>query len=313
VKRLVTVLLAVLTSLFAIPTLVRLYGDRGHLPLTLIIVALPFTVPPLVVLLVVQLVLRHRRMAALTAVPLLLNAIWFVPLFVGAAPGKGQPLTVMTANLRYGGGDPFRIVSLVRSQRVDVLATEELTQSAVQNLRGAGLNVELPYFTGTPDPKDGPDGSGLFSRYPISPQSEWRLRFSAPGAVVRAPGGDVLVRVVHATSPVTPETGIYRSDYNAIVRDAHALPTTMPTVVLGDFNATLDNSLLRSLMGSRFRDAGEKAGSGLVRTWGRDPGSMPLLDLDHVFVDSRVGVRFTAVFDVPNSDHDAVVARLVVR
>ncbi|MCW2670235.1 MAG: endonuclease/exonuclease/phosphatase family protein [Frankiales bacterium] len=312
-KRLVTVLLAVLTALLAIPTLVRLYGDRGHVPLTLIVVALPFTVPPLVLILVAQLVLRRLRTAALTAVLLVLNAIWFVPLYVGDAAGKGQPLTVMTANLRYGGGDPFRIVSLVRSQHVDVLATEELTQSAVNNLQGAGLKAELPYFTGTPDPKDGPDGSGLYSRYPISPQSEWRLRFSAPGAVVQAPGGDVLVRVVHATSPVTGEKGVYRSDYNEILRDARALPTATPTIVLGDFNATLDNSLLRSLMGSRFRDAAEKAGSGLVRTWGRDPGTRPLLDLDHVFVDSLIGVRSTAVFAVPRSDHHAVVARLVVR
>jgi len=98
-----------------------------------------------------------------------------------------------------------------------------------------------------------------------------------------------------------------------LLRDVRALPTTLPTVVLGDFNATLDTSLLRSLRGSRFRDAGEKAGSGLVRTWGRNPGSPLLLDLDHVFVDGRIGVRSTVVVDVPRSDHDAVVARLVVR
>ena len=313
VRRSVTVLLGGLTVALGIPTLVRLVGDRGHVPLTLLVVTLPFMVPPLVVVLVAQLVLHRRRIAALTAVLLLLDAVWYLPLFVGQSAGKGQPLTVMTANLRYGDADPFRIVHLVQSQHVDVLATEELTQAAADNLRGAGLTAQLPYFTGVPDPKSGPDGTGLWSRYPITPQQDWTLRFSAPGAIVRAPGGDVLVRALHAIPPIVQEKGVYRRDYDNILRDVRALPRTDPTVVLGDFNATLDNSLLRSLMDGRFRDAGEKAGSGFVRTWGRDPGTTSLLGLDHVFVDSRIGVRSTAVFDLPRSDHDALVARLIVR
>jgi endonuclease/exonuclease/phosphatase family metal-dependent hydrolase len=152
----------------------------------------------------------------------------------------------------------------------------------------------------------------LWSRYPLDAQPEWGLRFSSPGAVVHAPGGDMEVRVVHAAPPVAVEPGTYRSDYQRILRQVRRLPRTHPTIVMGDFNATLDNSLLRSLMGGRFRDAGEKAGSGFVRTWGRDPGSTALLDLDHVFVDSRFGVRSTAVFDLPRSDHDALLARLVL-
>ncbi|MFN2538079.1 MAG: endonuclease/exonuclease/phosphatase family protein [Mycobacteriales bacterium] len=311
-RRAVTVLLAVLTVLLGVPTLVRLYGDRGHVPLTLLVVTLPFMVPLLLVLLVAQLLLHHRRIAALTAVLLVLDVVWYGPLFVAAGPGSGPALTVMTANLRYGGADPFRIVRLVQSQHVDVLATQELTQSAADDLRGAGLRTELPYFTGTPDPKSGPDGTGLWSRYPLTAQQEWSLRFSAPGAVVHTPGGDVLFRAVHAAPPVADERGVYRSDYDGILRDTRALPRSLPTVVLGDFNATLDNSLLRSLMDGRFRDAGEKAGSGFLRTWGWAPGSLSLLDLDHVFVDSRFGVRSTAVYNLPRSDHDALVARLVL-
>lgn len=308
----VTVLLAGLTVGFGVPTLVRLYGDRGHVPLTLLVVTLPFTVPFLVILLVVQLVLRRRRIAALTAVLLLLDLVWYVPLFVGAGAGQGQQLTVMTANLRYGEADPFRVVQLAKAQHVDVLAAVELTQAAADDLRGAGLMTELPYFTGTPDPKHGPDGAGLWSRYPLTKQPDWPLRFNAPGAVVQVPGGAVLFRVVHAAPPVADERGVYRRDYDGILREVRALPATRPTVVLGDFNATLDNSLLRSLRGGRFRDAGEKAGSGLVRTWGSAPGSRSLLDLDHVFVDGRIGVRSTDVHDLPGSDHDAVLARLVI-
>jgi endonuclease/exonuclease/phosphatase (EEP) superfamily protein YafD len=310
IHRPVTALLAVLTALASGPTLVRLFGDGEHIPLVLLVTVLPYAFIPLVVLAAVQLLLGRRRIAAVTAAVVLLDLVWFVPLFVADSPGKGAPLTVMTSNLRYGEADPFALVKLVKENKVDVLATEELTERAVTDLRGAGLEQELPYFTG--EPVNGPDGCGLWSRYPISPQSEWKLRFRAPGAVVKAPSGEVLVRVVHAFPPVGDEKGVYQRDADAVLRDVAALPTTRPTVVLGDFNATLDNSFLRTLMGDRFRDAGEKAGAGLVRTWGVHPGSTTLLDLDHVFVDHRIGVRSTAVLDVPRSDHDALLARLVI-
>jgi endonuclease/exonuclease/phosphatase (EEP) superfamily protein YafD len=310
IRRPVTVLLAVLTALASVPTLVRLLGDGQRIPLVLLVTVLPYAFVPLVVLLAVQFALGRRRIAAVTAAVVLLDLVWFVPLFVSDDAGKGTPLTVMTSNLRYGEADPFALVKLVKEHHVDVLATEELTEAAVNDLRGAGLAEELPYFTG--ETGRGPDGCGLWSRYPISAESSWTLRFRAPGAVVKAPSGDVLVRVVHAYPPVGDEKGVYARDTEDVLRNVAALPTTRPTIVLGDFNATLDNSFLRDLMGDRFRDAGEKAGAGLVRTWGVHPGSTRLLDLDHVFVDARIGVRSTSVLEVPRSDHDALLARLVV-
>lgn len=310
-RRAVTVVLAAASVLLSVPALVRLVGDHGHRPWVLLAVMTPFTVPPLVAVLLVLAAMRRWRWVALPVVPLVLTAVWYVPLFVGSSPGSGPALTVMTANLRYGGADPFRVVDLVKRDRVDLLATEELTVKARNDLRGAGLETELPYFTGTPDPKDGPDGSGLWSRYPLTRQPDWPLRFDNPGAVVRAPSGDLLVRVVHLAPPVADEKGVYRRDYEGLLRSVRALPRGMPAIVLGDFNATLDNSLPRTMADGRFRDAGEVAGSGLVPTWGRVPGSRKLLGLDHVFVDGRFGVRSTTVVELPNSDHGGLVARLV--
>lgn len=312
-RRAANVVLAVLTVLTGFPTLVRLVGDHEVMPFVLVTCTVPYLVIPLVLLLVAHAVLRHKALSAGTAVLLVLNAWWFVPLYVADAPGKGTALTVMTANLRYGEGDPFTIVRLVQSEHVDLLATQELTTAEVDNLRGAGLLNDLPYFTGTPDPKDGPDGSGLWSRYPITAQKEWPTRFSSPGAVVHAPSGDLLVRVAHAAPPVAVERGTYKRDVSVLKEQVAALPTSLPTILLGDFNATVDNSLIRDLEGSRFHDAGELAGSGWVRTWSQHPGSRPLLGLDHVLVDKRFGVRSTSVRDVPRSDHRALVARLVLR
>jgi len=311
-RRVVFLAVVVASALLSVPALVRLVGDSGHRPWVFVAVAVPFTFVPLVVLLAALLALRHPRWAALPAVPLVWIVLWDAPLFVGSSPGSGAALTVMTANLRFGAADPFHLVQVVKDSRIDVLATEELTATEVTNLRGAGLETELPYFTGSPDPKDGPDGTGIWSRYPLTPEASWPMRYAAPGAVVHLPSGTVLVRAVHLAPPVIGEKGVYRRDYEQLLRDVRALPTASPTVVLGDFNATLDNSVLRKAKGDRFSDAGEQAGSGLLRTWGTDPGSVKLLYLDHVLVDPRLGVRSTSVVDLPGSDHAGLIARLVV-
>jgi endonuclease/exonuclease/phosphatase (EEP) superfamily protein YafD len=310
-SRLLSPLLAVMTALAAVPTAVRLAGDHEHKPLVLLVVTLPYAFLALVVLLVVQAVLRRTRLAGVTGLLVALNLLWFVPLYVAADVPRGQALTAMTANLKFGEADAATVVRLVREHHVDVLATEELTPQAVAGLRAAGLERELPHSVLLDEP--GPDGSGLWSRYPVTPAEPWHLRFQAPGGTVHAPGRDVVVRVVHAYPPVGTGTGSFRADLAEIVKQAHALPKGTASVVLGDFNATLDTSFLRDLQGARFRDAAELAGSGWQRTWARQPGSLDVLDLDHVFVDkARAGVRSTTVADLPGSDHDAVLARIVV-
>ena len=83
-----------------------------------------------------------------------------------------------------------------------------------------------------------------------------------------------------------------------------------PRLLLGDFNATLDHPALRRLIGSGYRDAADTVGAGLRPTWPAD--AVPLVTLDHVLVDSRIGVRSVTVHAVPDTDHRAVVAVLAI-
>ena len=310
IRRPLTLLLLLATALLGLPTVVRLVGDHGHRPLVLVDVVVPLLALPLLVLLGVQLLLRRTRLAAATAVLVVLNACWLVPRYWGDPVRPGEPLTVLTLNMRYGEADPFAVVDLVRRHRVDVFAAEELTPAAVDLLRGAGLDQALPHQRLLPG--RGPDGSGLWSRYPLTDLPAWDTRFASPGALVTTPGHRVVVRVVHAFPPVGAEEGRYRRDYEQITADVRALDPATPLVLAGDFNASTDNSLLRDLLGSRLRDAAEVAGDGVQRTWAVHPGWVPLLHLDHVLVDRHLDVRGTRVLDVPGSDHDAVLARLVL-
>jgi endonuclease/exonuclease/phosphatase (EEP) superfamily protein YafD len=311
IRRPVTAVLGVLTFLLGAPTAFRLLGDHGVNAFVLAAAVVPLVLLPLAGLLVVQVLLRRRRLAALTAVLVVLNLVWLVPQYVPARVTTGSQLTVLQVNLRFGGADPFALVGMVQRHRVDVLAVQELTPEAVDALRGAGLDRELPFREVLPG--RGPDGAGLWSRHPLDSLPAWPTRYPAPGAVVKTPGRDVVVRVVHpAPATIAAGAGQYRADYATLRRAVERLDPQVATVLVGDFNATVDNSELRDLMAGRFRDAAELAGDGLQRTWSLRPGWPPLLHLDHVLVDPHFTVRATMVLDLPGSDHEAVIARLVL-
>lgn len=85
---------------------------------------------------------------------------------------------------------------------------------------------------------------------------------------------------------------------------------TLPVVVTGDFNSTLDNWSAR-----RIRHAGVRridafhVGTGLE--WGRTyHAARPLVRIDYVFVDPAFEVTSARVMDVAFSDHRPVVTQL---
>lgn len=303
--------LALLLLGAAVPTAVRLTGDHGVPALVGLVSVVPFAAVALAVLLGVVLALRHWLLAAVAAALVALNAAWLAPLWSGApAPEGAARLTVMTANLRLGSADPEALVRTVVREHVDVLAVQELTAEEVQRLRDAGLERVLPHQDLLPE--GGASGSGLWSRLPMSAQPAWDGTFRMPGATVTVAGRPVVVRVVHPY-PTLPASSLrFREDYALLSRQVASLDPHLPTVVLGDFNATRDHAVLRDLMGDRWRDAPEVVGDGLLRTWTPSRRLPALLQLDHVLVDAQVGVRAARVVDLPGSDHDGLVTDLVV-
>jgi len=216
---------------------------------------------------------------------------------------------VMTVNLRVGGADAATIVRLVRDNRIDLLAVQEYTPVARDNLRAAGLDALLPYRLDDAEPLA--VGSALFAWVPLQ-KGDFSV---APGGFVEATatlrlGGaaPIVVRSVHPCAPYTlAHQGCWRSGLD---REPRAATGGAPRLLLGDFNATLDHPALRRLIGSGYRDAADAVGAGLRPTWPAD--AVPLVTLDHVLVDSRIGVRSVTVHAVPDTDHRAVVAVLAI-
>ena len=131
---------------------------------------------------------------------------------------------------------------------------------------------------------------------------------------VRTSTGVVHLLAVHARPPVGDASG-WAAD-QVTLRSA-AVGLDGPTVLAGDFNATLDHRPIRELAGRGFDDAVVQARSRWEPTWpsagevsvlGLEVPS--LLQLDHVLVNRALHATDTMSVALTGTDHRAVVAVL---
>jgi len=230
----------------------------------------------------------------------------------GAADPAGPTLRVMTVNMLYGQADPDQIVRLVRDNAVDLLAVQEYTEAGQTALRAAGLEETLTDSVAYP--RNNAGGSAVYSRLPLADKGFRRLAggFTQAHARVRVPGAvEVYVESAHPCAPIgRVSDACWRADLAA---QPAATPGGPVTVLMGDFNSTLDHKAFRRVVAKGYHDAADVAGAGLSMSWPYDrPWYYPSMTLDHVLTDERVGVRKVVVHRVARSDHRAVFAELVL-
>lgn len=268
---------------------------------------LPYAAVAMLVVLIVSLLLRSWVAAAIAGVGLVV--------LVGPRAGRvtddpqpgarGPQLVVATSNVMFGEGDAKALAALARRERVDVLALQEDTPDFTEDLAATGLRDELPYGALWPAP--GAKGVSLLSRYPVDEIPPTRFDFRSRGGVVTHPGGArVQVRSVHPPPPFRAEL------LRPWKRRQAALPgpaaNGVPTILAGDFNATLDHHPMRRTLARGYRDAADQAGMAWRPTWSN--ARWATLTIDHVLVPGTVAVEGVTVHHLPGSDHDVVVSRL---
>ncbi len=226
----------------------------------------------------------------------------------GSATAAGEPFSMLTVNLFFGRGDAATVVGLVRRHRPDILNTQELTPAAVADLDAAGLKELMPYRVLEDD--WGATGSGVFSSHPLTKLDGLfhPIGHNMPAVGMTLPGGARLQLVdVHTFTPLGPQITGWAEGLRALPSG----PASGPFRILaGDFNASLDHAELRRLVARGYRDAGDASGGGLTPTWPANKRIPASITIDHVLADQRVSVRGYQVYDVPGSDHRAVLAQL---
>lgn len=229
-----------------------------------------------------------------------------VPQFVAQGrTADGPEITVLTINAALGEADADAIVDRIRTSDVDVLAVQELTVEQADALTEAGVDELLPYSLTEPRPVA--DGSGLWSRTPLSQATTLSgFEFAQVQANTVVDGVDLTIVSFHAMSPATPRHTIQWAEDLARMR---ALMDSYPdtVVVAGDFNATSDHRQFRDLASNGFVDSAAVAGAGLYRTF---PSQRPLARLDHIVTSDTVDAIEVGPVPIPGSDHLAVTARL---
>jgi endonuclease/exonuclease/phosphatase family metal-dependent hydrolase len=306
-------LIWVLVAPVALWTLVRVFGLERGFPLVPLMAFTPYAAVAALLVAGVATALRNWAAAVVAGLATLCLTMAVLPRAVGDgtvdAAGR-ETLTVLSANIHHGTGEAKALVDLVERYEPDLLAVQELTPSFDRALQQAGLGRQLP--NAILETRRSVSGSGLYSSLPMRKLAAPQVfAFRQPRAVLQLPGGH-RVRVVDV-HPYPPQ----RKAVDQWTAALESLPSTgsgAPWVLIGDFNATLDHSLLREILDRGYRDAGEVAGEGLEPTWpaGEWASRLPGVTIDHVLADSRLGVVDYEVEELPGSDHRPVFAELAM-
>jgi endonuclease/exonuclease/phosphatase family metal-dependent hydrolase len=281
------------------------------------IVFTPYVALASIVVLGVTAALRVRPAALAAAGCCAGFALVIAPLFLaagGPSPAPtGPDLRVMTSNVQFGWADAATVVRLVEEGDIDILGVQELTPEFHRRLVAEGIEDLLSH--GVVDARSGASGTGLYSRHPVervgpdSPGGDIPGRHANPTGVVDVPGAPpVQVTVVHPMPPVgAGAVDAWQETLSALPRpDGDEGPVHL---LIGDFNATVDQPTMRALLDDGYTDAALARGRGWEPTW-RSRGVGPALTIDHVLVDGTTAVERVSVHDVPGSDHRALVAEL---
>ncbi|MDF5755724.1 endonuclease/exonuclease/phosphatase family protein [Spongiactinospora sp. TRM90649] len=226
----------------------------------------------------------------------------------GNPPAGGPNLRVMAANLAKGGADANALAKLIRRERPDVMALQEITPAAALALDEHGLRALLPYRTESLI-RPGVGGSAVYARFPVRELTPIDLgNFGQSRALLSLPSGPpVEIVSVHPCAPA------YDYKYACWADGLRALPRpgATLTVLAGDFNATLDHAPMRDLVASGYRDAADVTGHGLTPTWPMQGWStLPGVTLDHVLADQRIATLAFRAHPLAGTDHKTVVAEL---
>lgn len=312
-RRVARLALAVVLAVPLTLTAVRVTGLDAGTTLAVPIVLFPYSLTLSVLGLGAMLAVAGLRsrwaaiaVAVLTAAQIALLAPRFMP-DERDVPAQAPELRVATINANVGAADPVALVRLVQSERVDVLAVQQLPTAGIAALTAAGMDTLLPYHELRPE-----YDSSIYSRFPLTRGGPLSADTAWPQTTAEVTVGGRTVRLVavHTYYPV--------GDAERWTRDMRALAEVArdsgpDTVLLGDFNATLDHTPMRDLLAAGLTDTHAELGRGWARTW---PVGMtllpPLVQIDHVLHGSGLAGVSVGERTVPGTDHRAVVAVLAL-
>lgn len=252
---------------------------------------------------------RRHPLALASLVPLLTLLVLSYPIvFHDDAPraAAGAPtLTVAYSNIYYRNPTPEAAVRALLAEDADVMVMVELATPLLNALLAAVPPDDYPYRTGT---QRGDAGAiSLWSRFPITTGGVVKVEDRRTIDVTLDVGGStVRVLAVHPNPP-TLDADRWRQQLEAI--GDRAVASEVPTIVVGDLNASRWHPSFRTLLDRGLRDAHETLGHGWSTSWPMDDGVTPppFVRIDHALFDDGVTPLAIRDLPMPGSDHKGFV------
>lgn len=304
--------------------------DLQTLPyVSVVLAATPWFAIVSVVSLVLALISTRWVTVIVAGVCLVIQVCWQLPFYHNGTPLSGSALSsqslpradtadavarLMTCNVYKGHADATAIVNAVRDNHVEVLALQETTPDFLKHLEAAGISQLLPYSQTSS--ADGYFGNALFSALPFENPSQTDVDSIAsymPGGTVGFDNGAIPVRFVSVHTQ-SPTDGRFEKWSRSIaeLKQLNEHPDT-DYILMGDFNSTWDHAVFRDMLGTRFQDAAEVSGHGLVFTWPADRKYLPAFaGIDHIVTSKGMTIGQVNSLTIPGSDHRALLATVDV-
>ena len=293
-------------------------GPDRHRPLIELIALIDLLTAPLLVILIWTVFARTWPQCLLALIELTLVSCQRLRYRLPPADrtiqsSSGHGLSVMTLNCRFGRADPEEVVRCVQAYGIEVLALQEVEGRLLESLRNAGLNRFLPYLTeGVASPEDNGGHNVIFSAHqPIkaSPSALDLPAAAVPLIELKTSSGPIRVASVH---PKSPQRGArqWGKGIAALTKLTHP---PVPTIVMGDCNATLQHPTFRAMLAkSGLHDASLRLKAGSHPTFPSASAFPPLIEIDHILADGDLVPQSMHALRIPGSDHRALVAQFTL-
>ncbi len=220
-----------------------------------------------------------------------------------------EQLTVLNSNLLLDNRNAQAQLKIIAEKNPDLIALQEYTPIWHEVL-SLELANEYPYRV--THPLGGVFGMALYSKHPILKENVLSFESGWPPiilAMVQVGERQVDVAVVHPPPPMSVSMYNIRNDTLRLVAEQVA-SLERAVIVIGDFNATpwtAHYAQMQSIAGLRSA----RAGFGFHPTW--PANFFPLLiPIDHVLINSKVGVTLFESVTSQGSDHRNIVANLQI-
>ena len=228
--------------------------------------------------------------------------------FGGRPTAAGRDsLSVVMLNVEYGQADTAALMARARAADADVIVIIEYHPDTEEAL--GELAPDYPFRVGRPT-RDA-EGALVMSRTPLVPRAHVGEVYDNYVVSTRVRGVDWTIAAVHPYPPVTTATE-WVEDSRRVAAMVSAFADEN-LVVIGDFNATLDQVTMRDFAALGLTDAAVATGAGWTTTWPMEYPVWSFAALDHALTSRSVVANRFETFAVAGTDHKGLAVQVSVR